>query len=318
MFEPASVRTLLHLSRDGEQPGPGAPSSAPSSSPPDTPASRRSSRVQLEPIPAETRAARVAGREGEAAAGGPADSEASTAASSGVPGSEAGAVPAYGAEVEKALEAARTWRQDLEQARREFAAKLAREYGVDPDLAAEGADVPPPDDAPTEAAPDDADAVAPAPGKGDDVDALLQGNAAALAALRARRWPSEEAGGAGGPAEPAAGISTAALAANLNKLEFDLARLRADSAALFTNHTTSARSLDPVDAEQPPEAPSAGPAPKDSVGGLAEELAALCADVDTVVPGSPQGDVQVTPYTAQLLAQCDALLEDCDALLAEP
>jgi len=312
MFEPASVRTLLHLSRDGEQPGPGAPSSAPSSSPPDTPASRRSSRVQLEPIPAETRAARVAGREGEAAAGGPADSEASTAASSGVPGSEAGAVPAYGAEVEKALEAARTWRQDLEQARREFAAKLAREYGVDPDLAAEEADAPPPEAAPD----DDADAVtAPA---GDDVDALLQGNDSALAALRARRWPSEEAGGAGGPAEPAAGISTAALAANLNKLEFDLARLRADSAALFTNHTTSARSLDPVDAEQPPEAPSAGPAPKDSVGGLAEELAALCADVDTVVPGSPQGDVQVTPYTAQLLAQCDALLEDCDALLAEP
>lgn len=305
MFEPASVRTLLHLSRDGEQPGPGAPSSAPSSSPPDTPASRRSSRVQLEPIPAQ------------AAPGGPADSEASTAASSGVPGSEAGAVPAYGAEVEKALEAARTWRQDLEQARREFAAKLAREYGVDPDVAAEGADAPPPDDAPTEAAPDDADAVAPAPA-GDDVDALLQGNAAALAALRARRWPSEETGGAGGPVEPAAGISTAALAANLNKLEFDLARLRADSAALFTNHTTSARSLDPVDAEQPPETPSAGPAAKDSVGGLAEELAALCADVDTVVPGSPQGDVQVTPYTAQLLAQCDALLEDCDALLAEP
>merc|ERR1719387_700070 len=93
MFEPASVRTLLHMSRDGEQ-GP------------------------EEDAPAPALSAR------------PVDSEASTIASSGVPSSDVG-VPAYGTEVEKALEAARTWRQDLEQARRDFAEKLAREYGLD-------------------------------------------------------------------------------------------------------------------------------------------------------------------------------------------
>merc|ERR1719473_223664 len=91
----------------------------------------------------------------------------------------------------------------------------------------------------------------------DEVDALLQGNAAALEALRSRQWPSPEEGG-------------------LKDLEFDLARLRADSAALTANSrsvsaklTTSARCLSPVSVAHPAESPFAVAA-RDSVGGLAE------------------------------------------------
>merc|ERR1712078_485602 len=163
-------------------------------------------------------------------------------------------------------------------------------------------------DAGSEFALDKSDSVA-APA-GDEVDALLQGNAAALEALRSRKWPSLEEGG-------------------LKDLEFDLARLRADSAALTANSrsvsaklTSSARCLSPVSAAPvsvayPAESASAVAA-RDSVGGLAEELAALCADVDAVA-GSPQRGAKATPdaQTSHLLAQCDALLEECDALLAD-
>merc|ERR1712078_962392 len=87
-------------------------------------------------------------------------------------------------------------------------------------------------DAGSEFALDKSDSVA-APA-GDEVDALLQGNAAALEALRSRKWPSLEEGG-------------------LKDLEFDLARLRADSAALTANSrsvaaklASSARCLSPI------------------------------------------------------------------------
>jgi hypothetical protein len=244
---------------------------------------------------------------------GPVDSEASTVASSGVPSSDVD-VPAYGTEVEKALEAARTWRQDLEQARREFAEKLAREYGLD---AAETLAMPEATQveavSPREFAPDKSDAVgAPAGDEDSEADALLRGNAAALEALRSRQWPSPEEGG-------------------LKDLEFDLARLRADSAALTANSrsvaaelTTSARAemrcLSPVSLAHLAESPSAAAViDGNSVGGLAEELAALCADVDAVA-SSPRRGAKGTPdaQTSHLLAQCDALLEECDALLADP
>merc|ERR1712216_324963 len=122
----------------------------------------------------------------------------------------------------------------------------------------------------------------------------------ALEALRSRQWPSAEEGG-------------------LKDLELDLARLRADSAALADSSrsvaaklTTSARCLSPISVAPPAESPAAMAA-RDSVCGLAEELAALCADVDPVA-GFPQRGAQVAPdaQTSHLLAQCDALLEECD------
>merc|ERR1712100_809112 len=96
---------------------------------------------------------------------------------------------------------------------------------------------------PKEFVPEKSDSVA-APAS-DEVDALLQGNAAALEALRSRQWPSPEEGG-------------------LKDLEFDLARLRADSAALAASSrsvaaklTTSARCLSPISVAPPAESPAA-------------------------------------------------------------
>merc|ERR1719321_1042751 len=142
MFEPASVRTLLAV-RSSERAEEFAPE-------------ERALGASTAIVPLE---------------------EASTAASSGNP-SEASA-PAFSSEVDKAMEAAQSWRQDLAEARRAFTASLAEQYGAESlgpvEEAAEGDAE---GEAPEDAAPEDAEAA--------DVDALLEGNARALQELQAR------------------------------------------------------------------------------------------------------------------------------------
>merc|ERR1719482_1660200 len=91
--------------------------------------------------------------------------DASTEASTGASHSEASA-PAFSTEVDKALEAAQSWREDVAEARRAFAAEAAARYGLPEPTGLEEAEEPEPA-APEEDADEDTAAV----------DALLAGNA---------------------------------------------------------------------------------------------------------------------------------------------